>query len=99
LSLANITGGVVGTAFGVALLWASYTGPVVFIRNVFAREIEEDPDAPLVHLLLNLAGNIGVDLLVAAGIVFIGVNLLVIGLNLRNIHYIVGRPSVAQRME
>ncbi len=99
LALANIAGSVVGAAFGVALIAASLTGPVIFVRQVFAQELRDDPDAPLVHFLLNLAGNVGVDLLIALGVVLILVNLLVIALNFNNIRYLLGRPSTAERLD
>lgn len=45
----------VGIILGALCLIAAWFGPAQFVNAIFAEELVEDPDAPLVHFLLYLA--------------------------------------------
>lgn len=47
--------GCVGIGFGVSLLAMNYVGLHGFLLQVFAEELLEDPNAPIIHLLLRVA--------------------------------------------
>ena len=97
IALAATLSGVAGALFGIALLAASRVGAFVFVEQVFASELQKDPDAPFVHFLLYVAGGASKDLLVGAGIVIIAANLLVVALGAKNIRHLFHR-TLAERL-
>lgn len=66
-----------GVAVGGILFLAAHTGPARFIRTIFEEELAEDPSAPLVHFLLNLAGQMSIDTLRAGALILVVINCIV----------------------
>lgn len=98
IALRNIIAAGGGAIIGSIILFASYAGPVSFVREVFAKELAEDPDAPLVHFLLYLVSNVGADLIAFVGVVLIALNLFVVLLNLKDLRLLAYRPAPAVRV-
>ena len=98
IAFTNALGALSGALLGAIILFASYTGPAIFVRELFAQELLEDPDAPLINLLLHLATNTGVDLIAYLGVTLIIVNVFFAFLNLKNLRYLAYRPSPVQRI-
>jgi glycosyltransferase involved in cell wall biosynthesis len=97
-ALRNIIAASAGSLLGALILIASYRGPVVFVREMFAKELRQDPDAPFVHLLLYMGSNIGADFLAFIGVTIMALNMLAIVLSLQNLRYLAYRPAPAQRV-
>jgi glycosyltransferase involved in cell wall biosynthesis len=97
-ALRNAIAGIAGSTLGALILIASYRGPVVFVRELFAKELREDPDAPFVHLLMHIGSNVGADIIAFVGASIIVLNVFAIILNLKNLRYLSYRPAPAQRV-
>ena len=87
IAITNIAGAGFGAIVGVVILFASYTGPATFVRQVFADDLATESSTPLVDLLLYIAANAGVNLLATIGLILMGFNILVIVLNIANVRY------------
>lgn len=87
-----------GALFGTLILIAVYRGPAVFVREMFSKELREDPDAPFVQLLLYLASNLGVELIAVMGMTLITLNILVVVLNFPKLRFLAYRPAPVQRV-
>lgn len=98
-AVVGLAANTVGIVLGALLLLASYTGPAQFVRNLFAEELLEDTNAPLVHFLLNAASNASVDMLVAFAVAIIGVNAFVLILNAKNSRYLFHAVQPKQLIE
>lgn len=98
IALRNSLGASLGVFIGSLLIIASYRGPVAFVREVFAQELREDPDAPFVHFLLYAGSNIGADALLAIGATLVLANLVAFSLNLKNMRYLAHRPAAVRRV-
>lgn len=98
VALGNTAVALGGTFIGALTLIASYRGPVAFVREMFAKELREDPDGPLVQLLLYLASNLGAELIALIGVSLISINIFVVVLNFPNLRYLAYRPAPAQRV-
>jgi len=88
-----------GIMIGVVAVAASYFGPIAFIRDLFTRELLEDPNAPIINLLLYIATNVGTNLIAFIGVSIIALNILVVFLNLKKLRYLAYRPSATQRIK
>lgn len=98
IALANAVAALVAVGFGVLLLLAAYTGPVAFVREVYAEKLAEDPSTPFVDLLFYLAANTSSDVLSAVGILLIVINGTVAALNMPNLRYLAYPVSPVQRI-
>lgn len=98
VALRNTAVALGGTLIGALTLIASYRGPVAFVREMFAKELRQDPDAPFVQLLLYLASNLGAELIALIGISLISLNILVVVLNFPKLRYLGYKPAPAQRV-
>jgi hypothetical protein len=98
IALTNMVGALSGALLGTVILFASYTGPAVFVRELFAQELAEDPDAPFINFLLYLATNMSVDLIAYLGVTLVLLNALFALLNVSNLRYLTYRPSPIQRI-
>jgi len=87
IAITNIAGASFGAIVGLVILFASYTGPATFVRQVFADDLATESSTPLVDLLLYIAANAGVNLLATIGLILMGFNILVIVLNVANVRY------------
>lgn len=77
------------TSFGALIaggfiLTAAYFGPVFFMSRLFAKELREDPDAPLVHTLLWLSSRFSVQIIAAVGVLIVTINLVFFVVRLQN---------------
>lgn len=88
-----------GALLGAVILFASYTGPAIFVRELFAKELAEDPDAPFINFLLYLTTNMSVDLIAFLGVVIIAPNVFFALLNLKNLRYLAYTLSPVQRIK
>jgi len=98
IAFTNMVGAAAGIMIGVVVVAASYFGPAGFVRDLFARELLEDPDAPIINLLLYITTNVGADLIALLGVCIIALNVLAVFLNLNNLRYLAYRPSAIQRI-
>lgn len=98
IAFTNMIWSLSGALLGAVILFASYTGPAVFVRELFAKELAEDPDAPFINFLLYLATNMSVDLIAFLGIAIIAVNIFFALLNLKNLRYLAYTLSPIQRI-
>lgn len=98
IACTNMIWSLSGALLGAVILFASYTGPAIFIRELFARELLEDPDAPFINLLLYLATNLSIDLIAYFGVSMIAANLGVALLNINKLRYLSYRQSTVQRI-
>lgn len=98
LAFTNMVWSLSGALLGAVIVFASYTGPAVFVRELFAKELAEDPDAPFINFLLYLTTNISVDLLAFLGVAIIAVNIFFALLNLKNFRYLAYILSPVQRI-
>lgn len=98
VALRNIIAAGSGAILGSIVIFASYAGPVSFVREVFAKELAQDPDAPLVHLLLYLASNVGADLIALVGIILMALNLFAVLINLKDLRLLAYRPAKVVRV-
>lgn len=98
IAFTSVAGALSGALLGAIILFASYTGPAIFVRELFAKELLEDPDAPFINLLLHLTSNMGVDLIAYLGVTLMAVNIFFALLNLKNLRYLAYRPSPIQRI-
>jgi hypothetical protein len=86
LSLVNLGGGALLGLFGLVIVFASYSGPVQFLREVFAEEIAKGPaETPIINVLLSIAANAGVNFLATIGLFIMAFGLLLVALNLKYI--------------
>ena len=85
IAITNIAGAGFGAIIGAVIIFACYTGPATFIREVFADDLATESSTPLVDLLLYIAANAGVDLIAAIGILIILFNVLIVALNITNV--------------
>ncbi len=99
LAFTTVFTAIIGSLLGIVLLIASLTDPGTFVRDLFAQELAEDPDAPLVQLLLDIAANVSIDILVAVSIFVIGINLLILAASAGNLRYLLSRPAPVDRLE
>ncbi len=89
LSLVNLAGGTMLSLFGLLIVFASYSGPVEFLRQVFADEIAKGPaETPIINVLLSIAANAGVNLLATIGLFIVAFGFLVVALNLKHIRFL-----------
>lgn len=98
IALRNIIAAGAGAIIGSVIIFASYAGPVSFVREVFAKELAEDPDAPLVQFLLYLGSNIGADLIALLGVILMALNLFVVLINLKDLRLLAYRPAKVVRV-
>ncbi len=98
IAFTNTVGALSGALFGAVVVFASYTGPARFVRELFAEEMLSDPETPLVDFLLFLATNMSVDLIAYLGITLIALNALFALLNVKNLRYLAYRPSPITRI-
>jgi glycosyltransferase involved in cell wall biosynthesis len=98
IALRNIVAAATGAVIGSIIIFASYAGPVSFVREVFSKELAEDPDAPLVHFLLYLGSNVGADLIALFGIILMALNLFAVLINLKDLRLLAYRPAKAVRV-
>jgi len=98
IAFTSVVGALSGALLGAVIIFASYTGPALFIRELFAKELLEDPNAPLINFLLYLATNMGVDLIAYLGVSLVIVNVFFALLNLKNLRFLAYRPSPIQRI-
>lgn len=98
VALTNIVGAFSGALLGAVILFASYTGPAIFVRELFATELAEDPDAPFINFLLYLTTNISVDFIAYLGVTLIALNVFFALLNMKNLRFLAYRPSPIQRI-
>jgi len=89
IALTNVLWSIGNATLGVILLFAAYSGPVAFVRDVFARGLLNDPDTPFVHLLLRLASSVAWDVIAYLGIAIIVLNVLVTLFNLKNLRLLI----------
>jgi uncharacterized membrane protein len=69
----NAAMAVVGLIVGLLVMLAAYLGPASVIGRLFAEELTEDPNAPLVRFLLFLANGLGVTALgLIGGLLLVG---------------------------
>jgi hypothetical protein len=98
IALTNMIGALSGALLGAILLFAAYNGPAAFVRELFAKELLEDPDARIINLLLYLATNMSIDLIAYLGVTLIVLNIGFALLNLRNLHYLTHNGSPVRRI-
>ena len=98
IAFTNMVGALSGALLGAIILFASYTGPALFVRELFAQELMEDPSAPFINFLLNIASNVGVDLIALIGVILIVLNTFAALLNLGNLRYLTYKPAAIQRI-
>ncbi len=87
IAVTNIAGAGFGAIVGAVILFACYTGPAIFIREVFADDIATESSTPVVDLLLYIAANAGVDILAIIGLFILAFNILIIMLNIANVRF------------
>lgn len=98
IAAASAAGAGLGAILGLIILFASYSGPAVFLREVFAEELQTD-DAPIVHMLLYIAANASVELIATIGIFIAAVNIVIILINIKDIRYLwLHRPAGRERV-
>jgi glycosyltransferase involved in cell wall biosynthesis len=78
----NAASSVVGLIAGLLVVLAAYLGPASVIGRLFAEELAEDPNAPLVRFLLFTANGLGVTALGLIGATLIMANVLLFTLSL-----------------
>lgn len=98
VALTTMAAALGGALLGAVVLAASYTGPAVFVRDLFAEELMRDPEAPFVHFLLFVATNTSVDLIALLGLSLLALNFLFALLQFRNLRFLAYRPSPKQRI-
>lgn len=98
IAFTNMVWSLSGALLGTVVLFASYTGPAVFIRELFAKELLEDPHAPFINFLLYLATNLSIDLIAYLGVSLIAANLAVALLNINKLRFLAYRPRAVQRI-
>jgi len=98
IAFTNMVGALSGALLGAVILFASYTGPARFVRELFAEEMLEDPSTPFVDFLLFLATNMSIDLIAYLGITLIVLNIGFALLNLRNLRYLTHQASPVRRI-
>jgi glycosyltransferase involved in cell wall biosynthesis len=98
IALRNIIAAGGGAIVGSVIIFASYAGPVSFVREIFAKELAEDPDALLVQFLLYLGSHIGVDLIAFLGVLLMALNLFVVLINLKDVRLLAYRPARVARV-
>lgn len=98
IAFTNMVGALSGALLGSIILFASYTGPAGFVRDLFAKEILEDPDTPFINLLLYLATNMSIDLIAYLGMTLVVLNAGFALLNLRKLHYLAYKASPVRRI-
>lgn len=98
IAFTNMVGALSGALLGAVILFASYTGPAQFVRELFAEELLEDPNAPFVDLLLYLATNLSIDLIAYFGVTLVVLNGAFALLNLRNLRYVTYKGSPVRRI-
>lgn len=98
IAFTNMVGALSGALLGAVILFASYTGPARFVRELFAEEMLEDPSTPLVDFLLYLATNMSIDLISYVGATLIVLNIGFALLNLRNLRYLAYKASPVRRI-
>lgn len=98
IAFTNMVGALSGALLGAIILFASYTGPAQFVRELFAEELLEDADTPFVDFLLFLATNMSIDLIAYLGITLIVLNIGFALLNLRNLRFLAHKASPVRRI-
>jgi glycosyltransferase involved in cell wall biosynthesis len=98
IAFTNMVGALSGALLGAVILFASYTGPARFVRELFAEEMLEDQNTPFVDLLLYLATNMSIDLIAYLGVTLIVLNIGFALLNVRNLRYLAYKASPVRRI-
>lgn len=98
IAFTNMVGALAGALLGAVIVFASYTGPAQFVRELFAEEMLEDRSTPFVDFLLYLATNMSIDFIAYLGVTLVVLNTGFALLNLRNLHYLAYKPSPVRRI-
>jgi glycosyltransferase involved in cell wall biosynthesis len=98
VAFTSVVGALSGALLGAVIVFASYTGPALFVRELFAEKLLEDQRTPFIDFLLFLATNMGVDLIAYVGVTLVIVNVFFALLNLKNLRFLTYRPSPVQRI-
>lgn len=98
IAFTNMVGALAGALLGAVIVFASYTGPAQFVRELFAEEILEDRSTPFVDFLLYLATNMSIDFIAYLGVTLVVLNVGFALLNLRKLHYLAYKPSPVRRI-
>lgn len=99
IAFTNMVAALSGALVGAVLLFASYTGPAVFVRELYANEMLTDPDTPFIHFLLNLATNTSVDFVAYFGAGLIVLNTIYALLNVGNLRYLAYQKAPVHRIQ
>lgn len=98
IAFTSMVGALSGALLGAVIVFASYTGPAQFVRDLFAKEMLEDPDTPFVNFLLYLATNMSIDLIAYLGTTLIVLNAGFALLTMRNLRYFTYKASPVRRI-
>lgn len=98
IAFTNMVGALSGALLGAVIVFASYTGPAQFVRDLYAEEMLEDASTPFVDLLLNLASNLSIDFIAYIGVTLVVLNIGFALLNIRNLRYVAFRGSPVRRV-
>lgn len=99
IALTNLIAGVIGVVFGLVVVYAAFLGPYQFVRDIFERELLEDPSAPIIATILYITSHAGADIILIAGWCIVGLNALVILLNLNNLRYLLYPKAPREMIE
>jgi glycosyltransferase involved in cell wall biosynthesis len=88
-SLQSLSGMIAGILFFVA----TYLGPQNLIYKIFSEELREDPDAPLVHILLYLASITSVNIIMILSVLIFLINLTLFFLSIKKLLHLLYAPS------
>ena len=94
---ARVVGGIASTIVGALVMFAAYTGPLTFIRDVFSKELVEDPTAVFVHFLIRNAARVSVQALMLIGLLVVVLNLVTTILRIKKLKELSHVKSVARR--
>ncbi len=90
LAAVNLVGGLAIVSIGLIIVFASYSGPVRFLQEVFAEEIAKGPaETPIITVLLQIAATASADLLATIGLFIAGFGVLMMVMNMKYIRYLV----------
>lgn len=98
IAFTNMVGALSGALLGAVVVFASYTGPAQFVRELFAEEMLEDRSTPFVDFLLYLATNMSIDLIAYLGVTLVVLNVGFALLNVRNLRYVAYRAGAVRRI-
>lgn len=98
IAFTNMVGALAGALLGAVIVFASYTGPAQFVRELFAEEMLEGHSTPFVDFLLYLATNMSIDFIAYLGVSLTVLNIGFALLNVRNLRFVAYKSAPVRRI-